>query len=77
MNPYLHGFNKSKSGITSMWTYVDFISNLVDSQRQVDAICFDLSNAFNLVSHSLLLHKLSALGLFHGYVNWFHSYLPN
>jgi hypothetical protein len=57
-------------------TYVEFISPLVGSQRQADAIYFDLSNAFDLVSHSLL-HKLSASGLSGGYLNWFRSYLSN
>jgi hypothetical protein len=44
-------------------TYVDFIS---PSQRQADAIYFDLSNAFELVPHSLLLHNLSVLGILMG-----------
>jgi hypothetical protein len=36
----------------------------------VDAIYFDLTSAFDLVPHSLLLHKLSALGFSGGYVDW-------
>jgi hypothetical protein len=58
-------------------TYVDFISFLVGSQRQADAIYFDLSIAFGLVPHSLLTYKLGAFGLSGGYENWFHSYLSN
>jgi hypothetical protein len=60
ISPYQHGFSKTKSTSTNL--YVDFISPLVGSQRQVDAIYFDLSNAFGLVPHFLLLHKLSAFG---------------
>jgi hypothetical protein len=56
-------------------TFVDFITPLVCSQGQADATYFDVSNAFDLIPHALLLHKLSALGLSGGYVNWFHSYL--
>jgi hypothetical protein len=59
------------------YCYVDFISPLVGSQRQADAIYFDLSNAFELVPHSLLLRKLSAFGLSSGCVSWFRSYLSN
>jgi hypothetical protein len=45
--------------------------------RQADIIYFDLNNAFYLVPHSLLLHKLSAFGLSGEYVNWFRSYPSN
>jgi hypothetical protein len=75
ISPYQHGFSKTKSACTNLVSFVDFITPLVCSQRQVDAIYFDLSNVFDLVPHSLLLHKLSALGLSGGYVNWFRSYL--
>jgi hypothetical protein len=50
---------------------------VVHSQRQADAVYFDLSNAFDLVSHNLLLHKLSSYGFSDGYVSWFRSYLTN
>jgi hypothetical protein len=63
LSPHQHGFSKSKSTNTNLVTYLDFISPLVCSQRQVDAIYFDLRNAFDLVPHSLLLlHKLVPLG---------------
>ncbi|PNF20040.1 hypothetical protein B7P43_G05817 [Cryptotermes secundus] len=77
ISPYQHGFSKTKSTSTNLVTYIDFISPIVGSQRQADAIYFDLSNAFDLVPHSLLLHKLSAAGLSGGYVSWFRSYLSN
>jgi hypothetical protein len=44
---------------------------------QADAIYFDLSSAFNLVPHTLLLHKLSTFEFSGDYVNWFCSYLTN
>jgi hypothetical protein len=43
----------------------------------VGAIYFDLTSAFDPVPHTLLLHKLSALGFTDGYVNWMRSYLTN
>jgi hypothetical protein len=76
-NPCQHGFTKCKSTTTNLVSYLDYITPLVGSQRQVDAIYFDLTSAFDLVPHTLLLHKLSALGFSGGYVNWIRSYLTN
>jgi hypothetical protein len=72
-----HGFSKCMSPITNLVTYIHFIFPLVSSQRQVDSLYFHVINAFDLVPHSLLLRKLSAFGLFGGYVIWFRSYLSN
>jgi hypothetical protein len=74
---YQYDLSKSKSAITNLVTYVDFISPSVDSQSQADVIYFDLSNAFDLIPYSLLLLKLRAFGLSGGSVNWFRSYLSN
>jgi hypothetical protein len=43
--------------------YLDFVTPLGSSQRQADAIYFDLTSEFELVPYTLLLHKLSAFGL--------------
>jgi hypothetical protein len=53
INPYQHGFSKIKSASKNVVTLVDFVTPLVRSQGQADAIYFDLSNAFDLVPHSL------------------------
>jgi hypothetical protein len=76
LNPSQHGFLKFKS-TTNLVTYLDFIVPLVSSQRQVDSIYFDLSSAFDLVSHPILLYKLCAYGLLNGYVNRFCNHLTN
>jgi hypothetical protein len=55
--------------------YLDHISTLACSQRQVDAICFDLSSAFDFVSHTLLLQRLRTHGLSDSYNIWLHSYI--
>jgi hypothetical protein len=76
-SPYQHGLYKSKSAITNLVPYIDFISHLVGCQREVDATQFDLSNAFELVPHTLHLLRLSAFNLSDFYVNRFRSYLSN
>jgi hypothetical protein len=58
-------------------TYLDYIGLSVTSQRQVDAIYFHSSNADDLVSHTLLLGKLSSFGLMSAYVSWFRSCLTD
>jgi hypothetical protein len=75
LNPCQHGFTKSKSTVTNLVTYLDFVTPLVCSHHQV-AVYFDPSSAFDLVPHSLL-HKVNDYGLFAGYINWFHSYIIN
>jgi hypothetical protein len=45
LNTCQHGFTKSKSTITNLVTSLDFITPVVSSQGQADAIYFDLSSA--------------------------------
>jgi hypothetical protein len=77
LHPSQHGVLKYKSTATNLVTYLDFISPLVISQRQVDSIYFDLSSAFDLVPHPILLRKRCAYGLSDGYVNGVCTYLVN
>jgi hypothetical protein len=77
LNPSQLGVLRSKSTINNLVSSLDYTSPLVCSQRQLDAIYFDLSSTFDLVSHTLLLHKLRAYGLSHSYVSWLHSYITN
>jgi hypothetical protein len=71
-----HSHSRQPSSVSIVRVTI-YSSPLVGSQRQAGAIYLDLSNAFNLVPHSLLLHKLSAFGLSGGYINWFCNYLFN
>jgi len=57
-NPRQHAVIKSKSTTTNLVAYLDFITPLVHSQLQVNAIYFDFRNAFDLVPQPLLLRKL-------------------
>ena len=76
-NPSQRGFYQSKSTSTNLVSYLDYLSPLVCVQHQVDAVYFDLTSAFDCVSHSLLLRKLSVYGLSDGYVSWLRSYTTN
>jgi hypothetical protein len=77
LNSSQHWFSKVKSTTANLVTYLDFFSSPVGFQRQVGCVYFDLSSAFDLVSHTILLHIFRAHGFSVGYLNWFHSYLSN
>jgi hypothetical protein len=49
----------------------------VSTQGETDSVYFDLSNAFDIVPHNILLRKLSNFRLSSSYVDRFHSCLVN
>jgi hypothetical protein len=77
LNPNQHGFTRTSSTVTNLVTFFDFMTPVVCGQREADAVCFDLSNAFDIISHNMLLHKLSCFGFSDGYISWLRSYLTN
>jgi hypothetical protein len=77
LNPAQHGFHKFNSTTTNLVTDPNSIMLSVCTQGQIDSVYFDLSSAFDIVPHNILLHKLSNFGLSSSYVDWFHSYLDN
>ena len=56
---------------TALPFYLDIVCLIVASQHQVCSINVDLDSACDLVTHSILLHKLCVHGLSGSYVNWF------
>jgi hypothetical protein len=58
-------------------TYLNFIIPSVSTQGQTVSVYFDLTKAFDIVPHNILLRKLSNFGLSSSYVDWFHSYFSN
>lgn len=72
-----HGFLSGRSTTTNLVSFLQYVAPAVLSRRQVDTSYFDLSKAFDLVDHNLLLLKLSKFGLSPSYVNFFNSYLRN
>ena len=58
-----HGFRRRRSCLTNLLLVRDCWTKEVDEGHQVDVIYLDFSKAFDRVQHSVLLHKLSALGI--------------
>jgi hypothetical protein len=60
LNSSQHGFIKSESNVTNLVTFLDFVTPIVCLQGQTDLVYFDSSNAFDILPHALLHHKLSS-----------------
>jgi len=71
LNPAQFGFRPKRS--THLFT--DSIRQYVDSGRLVGAIYVDLSKAFDTLSHSRLLSKLTTYGIMDSNLAWFTVYL--
>lgn len=71
------GFQKNKSTMTAVFQVTKAISEALDKGNHVYGIFCDLSKAFDLVDHRILLHKLSNLGINGWALNLLKSYLYN
>ena len=68
---------QSHSCQTTLTKIVDNWLNALNESETVGTVFVDLSKAFDLVSHKLLLHKLVAYKFSHNSLSWFESYLTN
>lgn len=74
---YQHGFRAGHSCTTQLVEFCHDIFSSFDSGTQVDCVFLDFRKAFDVVSHSHLLHKLSYLGLPDNVLGWVRTYLSN
>lgn len=70
-----HGFTKKRKTATNLVEFTSCVVNVIESGKQLDVIYTDFSKAFDRVSHSVLISKLTELGIFSHAVNWIESYL--
>ncbi|PKU34531.1 rna-directed dna polymerase from mobile element jockey-like [Limosa lapponica baueri] len=74
----LHGFMKGslEKGVTQHYTtFYDGMTGWIDEERAVDVVYLDFSKAFDTVSHSILMHKLTKCGLGEWTVRWTENWL--
>ena len=69
------GFRPGFSTNTCLIHLTDYIKSEMDKGDYTGLVLLDLQKAFNTVDHSILLQKLSAIGLGGKSVIWFNSYL--
>lgn len=73
--PSQHGFRAGLSCVTQLTEFVHDIASSFDQGIQLEAVFLDFKKAFDVVPHSLLLHKLSFLGIPKTLIDWIKDYL--
>ena len=73
----VHRFREGKSTETATHAFLKNIQEAIEKKKHLIGIFFDLSKAYDVLDHKILLFKLSTYGV-RGLVNqWFTSYLSN
>lgn len=72
-----NGFQKGKSTSNAIQNVIEEIYEKLENKEQCVGIFLDLSKAFDLVDHSILINKLSKYGIRGTPLKWFESYLQN
>ena len=76
-NPSQHGFRIGRSCLSQLLTHYDNIISLLESGVNVDTIYLDFAKAFDKVDHSIVLKKLSLIGIRGKILSWIESFLTN
>ena len=75
LTPNQSGFRPNHSTTTALTIFTNDIFSAQDNNRSTGAIFIDLTKAFDMVNHYILLDKLYAIGLSKSAVLWFNAYL--
>jgi len=70
IRPCQHEFMKDRSWLTNLISFYDQVTRLVGEGKAVGVIYLELCKAFDTVSHSILLEKLTARGVDRCTLHW-------
>ncbi|GAB0189732.1 hypothetical protein GRJ2_001438500 [Grus japonensis] len=70
IRPSQRGFMKGRSCLTNLISFYDKVTRLVDEEKAMNVVYLDFSKAFDIISHSILLEKLTAHGLDGHTLHW-------
>jgi hypothetical protein len=70
-----HGFTARRSTVTACAEIMDSVHKYVDQQYTVGVVLLDLSKAFDIINHRILIKKLMRYGFGNDVIKWFESYL--
>lgn len=69
------GFRKEKSTQDATASLLESVLHGLNLGKHVGVLYVDLRNAFDSLSHDILLTKLFSYGIRNSMLDWFHSYL--
>ena len=75
--PEQHCFQKGKSTSLAAFKLIDNIIQCVNKKTPITTIFFEMSRAFDCVSHKIILRKCEAYGIRGPALLWITSYLHN
>ena len=75
LGKYQFGFRKKKSTVSELLQLFDNIMDAKDCRREIVLLMYDLSAAFDTVSHKTLTNKLEIYGFDEEAIMWMKSYL--
>lgn len=70
-----HGFVRNRSTTSAILSLINRVVKDLDSNQFAVGIFFDLTKAFDMVDHGLLLSKMNEIGIRGTALHWFSSYL--
>lgn len=77
LSPFQSSFRPNFSTTTALMKFTNDLFTSFDKCQPTGAIFINLSKAFDMVGHYLLLDKLHSLGFNQNSLLWFNSYLHN
>ena len=75
LHPSHHGFRSKHNTSTALLQMIDVWLEALEDEEISAVVMLDMSAAFDVVDHGILLAKLKLFGLDNDAVSWFHSYL--
>ena len=75
IRPSQHGFVKGRSCLTSLISFCDKVTHIVNVGKASDVVYLNFSKAFNTVFHSVLPGKLAVHGLDRYTLCWVKNWL--
>ena len=77
LSPLLCGFRKDHNTRNALLKFLETCKATIDNGGITDTLLMDLSKAFDILNHELLLAKLQTYGFGRSTLKLFHSYLSN
>ena len=77
LHPSHHGFRKSHNTCSALLNMYDYWIDAMEEKKISAVVLLDMSAAFDVVDHALLINKMKIYGFKENMIKWTKSYLTN